>query len=521
MRINTNVAALNSYNQLNNTNSKLSKSLSRLSSGKRINGAADDAAGLAISEKMNAQTRGLAQAQRNAQDGISMIQTAEGALKESHSILQRMRELSVQSANDTNTEADRAEIQKEVDQLANELTRISNNTEFNTQTLLNGAIQEGNKGEAVFQIGSNEGQNINLGVNAMDATSLGVAGDVDVFEAENVSGLTNVEIDDVDSTGSAIADTETISLSNYTAGTTDSAASLTAGSVAAPTTDLSGISADAELTVSIDGSDYTLDQTAIQGATGAGSTIGDLESALQTAIGTAGTVSNDGSNLTIDSATSGAESSVSISITGTTTTDIDTAFGFSDAASASGTSAEDTIQLSNTSGATQLVEVDGTGTQFSVTEGDFAGVSAEVDGVADLSSIAGTESFDVARTTQTSEAATFTAEGELDTEAVTFAGIDVSSQASADAAITTIDKAIESVSGERSKLGALQNRLDHTINNLNTAEENLTAAESRISDVDMAREMMNMSKQQILSQAGTAMMAQANQLPQGVLQLLG
>src|SRR6056297_3083740 len=138
MRINTNVAALNSYNQLKNTQNNLSKSLSRLSSGKRINGAADDAAGLAISEKMGSQTRGLAQAQRNAQDGISMIQTAEGALKESHSILQRMRELSVQAANDTNTAEDRAEIQKELDQLTDEIDRIGNTTEFNTKELLNG-----------------------------------------------------------------------------------------------------------------------------------------------------------------------------------------------------------------------------------------------------------------------------------------------------------------------------------------------------------------------------------------------
>jgi len=140
MRINTNVAALNSYNQLKNTNNNLSKSLSRLSSGKRINKAADDAAGLAISEKMNAQTRGLAQAQRNAQDGISMIQTAEGALKETHSILQRMRELSVQSANDSNTDEDRAEIQKEVMQLKSEVDRISDTTEFNTKSLLNGDL---------------------------------------------------------------------------------------------------------------------------------------------------------------------------------------------------------------------------------------------------------------------------------------------------------------------------------------------------------------------------------------------
>src|SRR6056297_3618305 len=141
MRINTNVAALNSYNQLSNTQDNLSKSLERLSSGKRINGAADDAAGLAISEKMGSQTRGLAQAQRNAQDAISMNQTAEGALKESHSILQRMRELAVQSANDTNTSADRAEIQEEVNQLSKELSRISETTEFNTQKLLDGSLE--------------------------------------------------------------------------------------------------------------------------------------------------------------------------------------------------------------------------------------------------------------------------------------------------------------------------------------------------------------------------------------------
>ncbi|TDP89660.1 flagellin [Halanaerobium saccharolyticum] len=182
MRINTNVAALNSYNQLKNTQNNLSKSLSRLSSGKRINGAADDAAGLAISEKMNAQTRGLAQAQRNAQDGISMIQTAEGALKESHSILQRMRELAVQSGNDTNTADDRAEIQKEVDQLSQELTRIGKTTEFNTQKLLNGTVED-----IKFQIGANEQQNMQVSISDMRGHALGVAGEVKTEETAAVT----------------------------------------------------------------------------------------------------------------------------------------------------------------------------------------------------------------------------------------------------------------------------------------------------------------------------------------------
>src|SRR6056297_2049932 len=159
MRINTNVAALNSYNQLNNTNNKLSKSLERLSSGKRINGAADDAAGLAISEKMNAQTRGLAQAQRNAQDGISMIQTAEGALKETHSMLQRMRELSVQASNDTNTESDREQIQKEISQLSSQIDNISSQTQFNKQTLLDGSASG-----ITFQVGANNGETMSVDI---------------------------------------------------------------------------------------------------------------------------------------------------------------------------------------------------------------------------------------------------------------------------------------------------------------------------------------------------------------------
>jgi flagellin len=393
MRINTNIAALNSYNQLKNTNNNLSKSLEKLSSGKRINSAADDAAGLAISEKMNAQVRGLGQAQRNAQDGISMIQTAEGALKESHSILQRMRELSVQSANDTNTQADRAEIQKEVDELASELTRISNTTEFNTQSLLNGAVKSDGKGEATFQIGSNEGQNINLSINAMDAESLGVASDSEITS-------------DAITTAATSGDAGTIEFS-------------------------------------VDGA---------SGVSTSGIASGDDGSAIATKIGNV-----SGVNASFDSGTN------EISIT-------------ADAGSS--------IEITSGTAATL----------------NFVGV-------------------EVGDTAGASSSASFS--GGTTTDAVAAAGIDVSTQSNANDAIETLDTAIADVSAERSKLGAYQNRLDHTINNLNTAQENLTAAESRISDVDMAKEMMSFTKNQILSQAGTAMMAQANQLPQGVLQLLG
>ncbi len=273
MRINHNISALNTYRQLSVNTTAGGKSLEKLSSGYRINRAGDDAAGLAISEKMRGQIRGLNQAERNSQDAISLIQTAEGALNETHSILQRMRELAVQSASDTNTDKDRAEIQKEITELQTEITRISTDTEFNTMKLLDGDYATTS---LTFQVGANDGQVVTLNIGQMDDVTLGV---------------------------------------------------------------------------------------------------------------------------------------------------------------------------------------------------------------------------DAAK-------------------------IDLTSQASASAAITTIDSAISTVSSERAKLGAVQNRLEHTINNLNTTSENLTASESRVRDVDMAKEMMEFTKNSILQQAATAMLAQANQQPQGVLQLL-
>ncbi|MDA8212015.1 MAG: flagellin [Clostridia bacterium] len=280
MRVNNNIGALFAQNRLAASNSALSRSLEKLSSGLRINRAGDDAAGLAISEKMRGQISGLNQAARNAQDGISLLQTAEGALNETHSILQRMRELAVQASNDTNTTSDRAKIKDELIQLKKEVDRIASTTEFNTQKLLKGTYSQ-----KKFQIGANASQNLSFTINNMQATSLG-------------SGITSVRL----------------------------------------------------------------------------------------------------------------------SVAG-------------------GTAAQ----------------------QRSV----------------------------------------------------------------ADKLITFVDKAIEDVSNERSKLGALQNRLEHTISNLQTASENLSAAQSRVRDVDMAAEMVNFTKNQILTQAGTAMLAQANQAPQAVLKLLG
>ena len=276
MRINHNIASLNTYRQLTINTTAGSKSLEKLSSGYRINRAGDDAAGLAISEKMRGQIRGLNQAERNAQDAISLIQTAEGALNETHSILQRMRELAVQAASDTNTKIDREELQKEIEQLLEEIDRISTDTEFNTMTLLNGDYSSA-VSALTFQVGANKDQVVSIQLNDMSATT-GL-------------GLSTMNVN------------------------------------------------------------------------------------LETRTG-------------------------------------------------------------------------------------------------------------------------------------------------ASTAIEEIDKAIISVSSERAKLGAMQNRLEHTINNLGTTSENLTASESRIRDVDMAKEMMEFTKNSILQQAATAMLAQANQQPQGVLQLL-
>jgi len=378
MRINNNIMALNAHRQLGVNQANSSKSMERLSSGMRINRAGDDAAGLAISEKMRGQIRGLKQAQRNAQDGISLIQTAEGALNEIHAILQRMRELATQSATDTNTEVDRLEIQKEIDQLAAEITRIADTTEFNTQNLLGG------KFTAKFHIGANAGQNVELSINAMDANALKVAG--------SGEGLAKVE------TYVSGLESGTYTVATFVKDTHTPDAEWTTP----PTFAL--LNADGDVVALGTGTDFYA--------------IDDLELAPE-----------------------------------------GNAFG--------------------------------------------AGPGEVLEGVSPILTVA-----------------TAVADGD-EFEVKVDGGIDVSSQVAADKAITIINDALETVSAERSKLGAMQNRLEHTIANLGTSAENLQAAESRIRDLDMAEEIMAFTKNNILQQAATAMLAQANMAPQSVLQLLG
>ncbi|MES0856259.1 flagellin [Geobacillus sp. G4] len=426
MRINHNIAALNTYRQLTFNNTQASKNIEKLSSGLRINRAGDDAAGLAISEKMRGQIRGLEMASKNSQDAISLIQTAEGALNETHSILQRMRELAVQAANDTNTATDRVELQKEVDQLAQELSRISSTTEFNTQKLLNGTFS------GTFHIGANESQNIKLNISDMSAFALGVAGDV----------TTVISDADGDASFTKTGTLQDIADGTYQIQTTNT------GSY--KMVDSNGNT----VATSNDGKSWT-------------SAIGEKDDTFTfTAAVKAGTVTLSGNG-------------TKVSATGSLTNNGLQAGTYTYVAS------ENALKDSNGNAVAWTTD---SGVTFIDKNGK---VVLDTTGV----TVADGDSF-------------------------TVGGVDITSQATANKAVTTINRAIETVSAERAKLGAVQNRLEHTINNLGTSAENLTAAESRIRDVDMAKEMMEFTKNNILAQAAQAMLAQSNQLPQAVLQLL-
>ncbi len=423
MRINNNIMALNTHRQLGINNTNTQKSLEKLSSGFRINRAGDDAAGLAISEKMRGQIRGLNMASKNAQDGISLIQTAEGALTEIHSILQRMRELAVQSANDTNVEIDRGAIQDEMNQLVAEIDRISNTTEFNTQRLLDGGF----KGQ--FQIGANEGQNVELQIGKMNSTSLGLVttNSIENGKTEDANKDNALLADGVyTKDGDNIIDTE----GNVVATFAENA--IKVGDTAVVKLAKAALADGAQITISDKGAKF------------------DVKNTLAKA--------DDTNNL-------GELAPGKYEIKGTSVIKDGKMIGKLDTNNKK-------ITLEN---------------DKEITEGDLG--------------------FQ---------------EGKL-TDGVSFTinGSDVSTRSAAEGSITAINNAIETVSTERSKLGAMQNRLEHTIKNLDTSAENLQAAESRIRDVDMAKEMMEFTKQNILQQAATAMLAQANMAPQTVLKLLG
>ena len=399
MRIQHNIAALNSYRNLTGNNNAVSKNLEKLSSGYRINRAGDDAAGLAISEKMRAQITGLNTAQKNAQDGVSLVQTAEGALTEVHSMLNRMVELADQSANGTYDNAvDRANLQKEIASLKDEIDRIADSTNFNGINLLDGSL-------------STKTTTTLAGTEA--GTKAGV--DLKFTFAEQFKGREiNVALEHKDSAKDKIEAT---------------------------------VGADGKITLKMD------------------ATVAHSASAIKEALANA--------NITNVAAEDKAKMNsllASATVTGAGTT---------------GTTGGDNFVATAT---TTPPKGKSLTLQIGDTSADFNQMAVSV--------------------------------GDMHAEALGIADIDISTQVGAQTAVDKIKSAINSVSSTRGDLGAIQNRLEHTINNLSVTAENMTAAESRIRDVDMANEMMAYTKNNILVQSSQAMLAQANQLPQGVLQLL-
>jgi flagellin len=397
LRINQNIAAMNAYRNLSVNDGSMSKSLEKLSSGFRINRAADDAAGLSISEGLRAQTGGLKVAVRNAQDGISVVQTAEGALTETHSLLQRMRDLAVQAANKGgNDSTARDAIKTEVDQISNEINRIGNATKYGANNLLDGSATNGLK----FQIGSQTGLTNQLSVEIADmrTNALNLQGTGAVAQGASTAGTVMQTVD-----------FGTVDFDNGNGTTVSKAVSLVS------TADTSTAAGRAQFQDEVQSAyDTAFGQGVVRATVAQGSTASDFSLKLESV----STQAN--ANLTIGTAAAGVSSGAATAATG--------------------------------------------GTSQSISDVILSGDPA---------------------------------------------------------AITTIDAAITTVSGQRAKLGAYQNRLEHTINNLNVAVENLSASESRIRDTDMAQEMVSFTRSQILSQAGTSMLAQANQAPQSVLKLLG
>ena len=513
MRIQHNIAALNSYRNLTGNNNAVSKNLEKLSSGYRINRAGDDAAGLAISEKMRAQITGLNTAQKNAQDGVSLVQTAEGAMTEVHSMLNRMVELADQSANGTYAdEVDRENLQKEISSLKEEINRIADSTNFNGINLLDGSLSTGklptftgldgltpttiaatgNKTElTIGNVAANvaQGKEYSLTFNYTDAN--GAAKEKTIkLTAKNNQTL-------VDANGNDYA------LKTPGQATEEEMAKAFAGALSAD----SEVGGQFTVTANAGKLSFVSKETGSTGGSKvlAATTKYDTTSATLTAAQTAGTdakVEYDFTNMEKDKvftvngekfvfATVGKQFDSDVNVLETKGTNPD-----ADEVGKMAGMIANKLGLSD-----EQVKDDGTKITFSASAGN-GGLTLQIGDTAD--------SFNQMTVSV----------GDMHAKALGISDIDISTQAGAKAAVDKIKSAINSVSSTRGDLGAIQNRLEHTINNLSVSSENMTAAESRIRDVDMANEMMAYTKNNILVQSSQAMLAQANQLPQGVLQLL-
>ena len=490
MRIQHNIAALNSYRNLTGNNNAVAKNLEKLSSGYRINRAGDDAAGLAISEKMRAQITGLNTAQKNAQDGVSLVQTAEGALTEVHSMLNRMVELADQSANGTyDNPVDRANLQKEIASLKDEIDRIADSTNFNGINLLDGSLSTTKLDLAAGTLG---GQATTVKEIPATGTTSGIAGHdkaamgehtLTVEYADENGTLHKVDvkykIDTADDKGKAIdAILKAVSQND------------TLSSVFNITKDTDSVNFESKVTgskgakvVNVSTTDATSKMDADKAIDGENAKVQTQGAGAKIAEGDTITLNGKTYEFVKDASTEPTKKGATAVVVG----------------------ADNNATLGNLNKALESAgikaEYNANDIVFSATK-NGAGLTLQI----------GDTSADFNQMT--------VSVSDMHTDALGIADIDISTQAGAKAAVDKIKSAINSVSSTRGDLGAIQNRLEHTINNLSVTAENMTAAESRIRDVDMANEMMAYTKNNILVQSSQAMLAQANQLPQGVLQLL-
>ncbi len=492
--INTNVASLNAQRNLNRTQSALNTALQRISSGLRINSAKDDAAGLAISERFTTQIRGLNQAARNANDGISLAQTAEGALGEVGNNLQRIRELALQSANSTNSASDRTALQSEVNQLKSEIQRVATQTTFNGLKVLDGSFQA-----QAFQVGTEANQTISVSIKGATTAILSNNGNIAnnatsqfgtgstataaaTLPANNVIAAQTLTL-----SGSGGSDTVSVA-AGATAETIANSITAVSGSTgvtatANTTATLSGLSADATVTITL-GSGGT---TATVSAAVTTTDLSNLADEVNSVAGTTGiTATVSGGTLTLEQAEGkdiNLENFIDPAATGTTIT-------FTGSAEAAGVTLTDE------------------GSDSSIASGEVTFNSADPFTVSSDVAVGAGSVLNVAADTPVASSKS------------TLASVDISTIAGAEAALAIVDASLSTVSSVRGDLGAVQNRLQSTITTLQTGSENASAARSRIRDADFAAETAELTRTQILQQAGVAILAQANALPQNALALL-
>jgi flagellin len=524
--INTNVISLNAQRNLASNSASLSTTIQRLSSGLRINSAKDDAAGLAISERFTTQIRGLNQASRNANDGISLAQTAEGALGEISNNLQRIRELSVQSRNATNSDDDRAALQKEVAQLKSEIDRVADQTSFNGLKLLDGSFTA-----QAFQVGADQGQTIS--VNSIVDANINALGSWTSVPtpAAPVAGVAPV------AGPGAATGPDTLALGAFTEGVTQNANDrfVMTFSTGAETLEVveQNVSDTDVFLVDV----YNAFLSAGFGADGSGTVNGfsldlggqaDLADAFVN--GTLSVVRADGASFTYSEATTDAGGTPIVQPTPPSFASAPASS--TDGGTAPGAFADVNFQINGTS-----ISVTAAGDATAQAEAVRAAINAQtsttgvaasiVSGAITLTSVSGSGNITVAE--GTSDTAAILANTGLavgdnlatpGSAQTGFSGLDISTVTGADNAILAMDAALNAVNGARADLGAIQNRFQSVISNLNTTSENLAASRSRIRDTDYAKETAELTRSQILQQAGTAMLAQANQVPQNVLSLL-